>query len=96
MATLKKKKKETKPVPKDTKRKKEINEKSKAFRDNLILSILAVLAIMDDTIHDEDYILQNYDCPILAKVPNLLSSSGKNYKYRHYGYYYQSKHKSQQ
>lgn len=58
--------------------------------------VLFILAIMDDTIHDEDYILQNYDCPILAKVPNLLSSSGKNYKYRHYGYYYQSKHKSQQ
>ena len=62
----------------------------------LAAAILAVLAIMDDTIHDEDYILQNYDCPILAKVPNLLSSSGKNYKYRHYGYYYQSKNKSQQ
>jgi capsular polysaccharide biosynthesis protein len=54
------------------------------------IAVLAVLAIMDDTIHDEDYILQNYDCPILAKVPNLLGMGGK-----HYGYYYQSKRKTQ-
>ncbi len=61
----------------------------------LAAAVLAVLAIMDDTIHGEDYILQNYDCPILARVPNLLDSSSRNYKYKHYGYY-QSKHKSQQ
>ena len=47
--------------------------------------ILAVISIMDDTIHDEEYILQNYDIPILAKIPDLLSSGGKKYKY---GYYY--------
>jgi hypothetical protein len=46
---------------------------------------------MDDTIHDEDYVLQNYDCPILAKVPNLLNSGSK-----HYGYYYQAKNKANQ
>ncbi len=57
----------------------------------LAAAILVILAIMDDTIHDEDYILQNYDCPILAKVPNLLNSGSK-----HYGYYYQSKRKTQQ
>jgi capsular polysaccharide biosynthesis protein len=57
----------------------------------LAAAILAILAIMDDTIHDEDYILQNYDCPILAKVPNLLNSGTK-----HYGYYYQSKRKAQE
>lgn len=48
--------------------------------------ILSVFAIMDDTIHDEDFILQNYEYPILAKVPNLMSSGSKPY-----GYYYQRK-----
>lgn len=60
----------------------------------LSAAVLVVVAIMDDTIHDEDYILQNYDCPILAKIPNLLSSGSKHYGYRrygyrHYGYYHQ-------
>lgn len=50
--------------------------------------LLMISALRDDTIHDEDYILQNYDCPILAKVPDLLNSGGK-----HYSYYYQSKPK---
>lgn len=58
----------------------------------LMVAILAILAIMDDTIHDEDYILQNYNCPVLAKVPNLLHSGGKNYS--NYNYYYQTKNKS--
>ena len=55
----------------------------------LMAAILAILAIMDDTIHDEDYVLQNYDIPVLAKVPNLLYSGGKNYNY-----YYQYNNKS--
>lgn len=49
----------------------------------LSIIVLVIFALMDDTIHDEDYVLQNYDCPILAKVPNLLNSGSK-----HYGYYY--------
>ena len=49
-------------------------------------AILVILAIMDDTIHDEEYILQNYEYPILAKVPDLINSGAKPY-----GYYYQSK-----
>lgn len=51
--------------------------------------VLAIFATMDDTIHDEDYVLQTYDYPILAKVPNLLSTSTKKY-----GYYYQSRQKN--
>ncbi len=47
---------------------------------------LVIAAMMDDTVHDEEYILQNYDCPILAKVPDLLNSGNKRY-----GYYYQAK-----
>ncbi len=48
--------------------------------------ILAITAMMDDTIHDEEYILQNYDYPILAKIPNLHGHTTKGY-----GYYYQKR-----
>jgi len=48
--------------------------------------LITLAAIMDDTIHDEEYILQNYDYPILAKVPDLLNSGSSNYRY-----YYQKK-----
>ena len=51
---------------------------------------LVISALMDDTVHDEDYVLKNYEYPILAKVPNLLGSGNK-----HYGYYYQDESKSQ-
>lgn len=50
---------------------------------------LAIAAIMDDTIHDEEYIIQTYNYPILAKVPDLLNTGGKRY-----GYYYRYKSKS--
>lgn len=47
----------------------------------LAVLVIAVKVIMDDTIHDEEYILQNYSYPILAKVPNLLDSGAKQYGY---------------
>lgn len=56
----------------------------------LSMVVLVIFALMDDTIHDEDYVLQNYDCPILAKVPNLVNSGSK-----HYGYYYQDESKKE-
>lgn len=43
--------------------------------------ILMVLALMDDTIHDEEYVLKTYDYPILGKVPDLLNSGNKSYGY---------------
>lgn len=49
--------------------------------------VLVVLAMLDDTVHDEDYLLKAYDYPILAKVPNLLGASGKQYNY----YYHRKK-----
>lgn len=48
--------------------------------------VLVIIALLDDTIHDDEYILRTYDYPILAKVPNLLGSSDKQY-----AYYYQRK-----
>ena len=53
----------------------------------LAVAVLIVVALLDGTIHDEDYILQNYNCPILAKVPNLLRSGSKSY-----AYYYRDGH----
>lgn len=47
---------------------------------------VVVLAIMDDTIHDEEYVIQTYECPILAKIPDLLNAGSK-----HYGDYYQDR-----
>lgn len=45
------------------------------------LAGLVVAAIMDGTIHDEEYLLKTYGYPILAKVPNLLGTSEKKYSY---------------
>ncbi|MBQ4140355.1 MAG: hypothetical protein IJD70_03360 [Clostridia bacterium] len=51
--------------------------------------VLIVFDMLDDTIRSEEYILQNYDYPILAKIPDLNGSDSKSY-----GYYYQSKKKA--
>ena len=54
----------------------------------LAVAVLAIKAMLDNTIHDEDYILQNYDYPILAKIPDLMDVGSKNYGYRYkYRYY---------
>ncbi|MBE6678429.1 MAG: hypothetical protein E7597_06520 [Ruminococcaceae bacterium] len=60
---------------------------SKYTATGLILGVLLALiwlvikALKDNTIHDEDYILNNYDYPILAKVPDLLDVGAKKYSY---------------
>lgn len=51
--------------------------------------ILVIFALLDDTIHDEEYVLNAYDYPILAKIPDLLESN-----HRKYGYYYQQNNKT--
>jgi capsular polysaccharide biosynthesis protein len=50
--------------------------------------VLVIIALLDDTIHDDEYIQKTYDYPILAKIPDLLeehSSGSKDYYYS--GYY---------
>ena len=59
----------------------------------IVAGVIAVFAILDDTIHDEEYILRTYDYPILAKVPNLVGGSG-SYKYKYN--YYSRRYKYQQ
>ncbi len=47
----------------------------------LSLALLAVLALLDNTIHDEEYIISNYNYPVLAKIPDLLDTGAKKYSY---------------
>ena len=47
----------------------------------LSIIIIAIIAMLDDAIHDEEYILKTYNYPILAKIPNLLDISTKQYGY---------------
>lgn len=49
----------------------------------ITIVVLIVIALMDNTVHDEDYVIKTYDYPILAKVPNLLDTGANRY-----GYYY--------
>lgn len=44
--------------------------------------IITVLAVLDDTIHDEDYIINTYDYPLLAIIPDLSTSDSVKYAYR--------------
>ena len=49
----------------------------------LVVGIIAVISILDDTIYDDNYVIETYNYPILAKVPNLISDGTKPYgKYR--------------
>lgn len=45
------------------------------------VAVLIIMAIADDTIHDEEYILHNYKYPILAKIPDLYVAPSKGYSY---------------
>lgn len=59
----------------------------------LSVGLIVVGALMDNTIHDEDYVLQTYNYPILAKIPDLVDSGAKKYGYNYnysYRYYYKS------
>ena len=63
----------------------------------LVLSaaVIIVLELMDETIHDEDYLAQNFDLPVLAAIPDMLNG-GKDkgyYKYGSYGAYEQEAEK---
>ncbi|MBQ6849216.1 MAG: hypothetical protein IJN76_04075 [Clostridia bacterium] len=50
----------------------------------LSVLVLIIVALMDNTVHDEEYVIRAYDYPILAKVPSLNAPSGK--KYSSYSY----------
>ncbi len=46
--------------------------------------IFVIVALTDDTIHDEEYIIRTYECPILARIPDLVNAGGKQYSYYSY------------
>ena len=60
-----------------------------------IVSVLAVAiaAMLDKTIHDEEYVLQTFGYPILAKIPNLVDTDGSKHYYRHYYSYGHRRHR---
>jgi capsular polysaccharide biosynthesis protein len=47
----------------------------------LSVAVLIALALMDNTVHDEDYVIRTFGYPILAQVPNLNDTSSKRYGY---------------
>ena len=44
-------------------------------------SVPELIDYMDDVIRNEDVLLQNYDAPILATIPDLLAKTPKKYGY---------------
>ncbi len=60
------------------------------FIFGVLISVVSIIitALMDNTVHDEEYVIKTYDYPILAKIPDLLDSGTKKY-----GYYYKKDNK---
>ncbi len=48
----------------------------------LMCGIVVVQYLMDDKIHDSDYLVKTYDIPVLAVIPDLLTSKHENEYYR--------------
>lgn len=50
----------------------------------LLLScgVIIVMELMDDKIHDTDYLLQTYDIPVLAVIPDLTQTKSSNAYYQ--------------
>lgn len=47
---------------------------------------IAVYALFDDTIRGDEYVIQRYDYPILARIPDLDGTGSSKHKYKYYGY----------
>ncbi len=45
-------------------------------------AVIIVMFFLDDTIYNEEYLLQTYDIPVLAKIPNLLTEERDRYGYK--------------
>lgn len=53
----------------------------------LMSALLIILDLLNDVIRDESHILQTYDIPILARVPDLTEDASGHYGYyKGYGY----------
>lgn len=51
-----------------------------------VIAVLVILFMNDKYIHDEDYLLENYNIPLLAVIPDLNRKSAGKYRYKKYGY----------
>lgn len=48
----------------------------------LACGVIVVRELMDEQIHDSDYLIQTYDIPVLAVIPDLLSTKNSNDYYQ--------------
>lgn len=48
----------------------------------LACGVVVVQDLLDDQIHDADYLTQTYDIPVLAVIPDLLSTKSTNEYYK--------------
>ena len=48
-------------------------------------AIVLLRDYLDDVIHNEDYLLEHYQVPVLATIPDLTVKSSKKYGYGYYG-----------
>lgn len=48
----------------------------------LVCGIIVVMQLLDERIHDSDYLIQTYDIPVLAVIPDLLSTKSSNDYYQ--------------
>ena len=47
----------------------------------LACGVIVILELMDDEIHSPDYLMETYDLPVLAVIPDLSSNAGSGYGY---------------
>lgn len=48
----------------------------------VMCGVVVVQFLMDDKIHDSDYLTKTYDIPVLAVIPDLLTDKNENEYYR--------------
>jgi len=54
----------------------------------LVAAIIIIRYLLDDSIHSEDYLTENYpDVPLLAVIPDLNDAKAGGYGYSRYGHY---------
>ena len=56
-------------------------------------AVIVVMELMDSQIHNSDYLMQNYDIPVLAVVPDLVASKTNANSYEGYGGYGHADHR---
>ncbi len=50
----------------------------------LAVFVIVLFVVLDNTVQDDEYVIQNYGYPILAKIPDLLDSEAARFNYYSY------------